>query len=243
MDADPNRAGPAIRWARILTEAIVIVASILFAFAIDAWWDGHRERVRERELLADLLTEFEESRAELEVRVVLARRMASGTERLTGVVSAGAGKTAILVPDSVVLAALGAPTYEPATNALEAALGSGEIALILNREIRSELAAWRRALLDTAEDEAEVRRITSEQVVPLLATAMNVAPYLSRLLDWSFERPVEGLPGQASLRPSTELAGALALRQFYVEFSATDLADLLGILERTVVLLDSELSR
>lgn len=33
-----TRARPGISWSRVLTEMVVIVASILMAFSIDAWW-------------------------------------------------------------------------------------------------------------------------------------------------------------------------------------------------------------
>lgn len=44
---------------RIAIEAVVIVGSILLAFAIDARWDDHQDRQREKEILEGLLTEFE----------------------------------------------------------------------------------------------------------------------------------------------------------------------------------------
>jgi hypothetical protein len=45
-----------IPWARVLVEGVVIVASILLALALDAWW----ERVRERELEAAFLVQLRE---------------------------------------------------------------------------------------------------------------------------------------------------------------------------------------
>jgi hypothetical protein len=32
-----------IQWKRLSVEAVAIVASILFAFAIDAWWDDRQK--------------------------------------------------------------------------------------------------------------------------------------------------------------------------------------------------------
>ena len=48
-----------IPWKRIAVEAAAIVGSILWAFAIDAWWDDHQDRQREMEILEGLLVEFE----------------------------------------------------------------------------------------------------------------------------------------------------------------------------------------
>jgi hypothetical protein len=60
-----------IPWKRISVEAAAIVASILLAFAIDAWWD---HRVEQEDLLEYLLAfeqELIESRKDIEVALVL----------------------------------------------------------------------------------------------------------------------------------------------------------------------------
>jgi hypothetical protein len=230
-----------IPWKRLAAESVAIVASILLAFAIDAWWDGQRDRGREEDLMIDLLADFRSSRGELATRLVLARRMATTNALFTEQVDSHRGPGPLAVPDSLVLGVLGGPTYEPSMNALDAAVASGEVVLLTNPRIREELATWRRALVDTAEDEQEVRRLTNQQVIPLLARSLRVAPYMRNVLAWSFGQPVEGLPGEATLTPSPELAGALALRQFFVEFSAADLEGLLGSLDRVEGLLEAEL--
>lgn len=43
-----------ISWARLVLEGMVIVVSILPAFAVDAWWDGTSERRRIQEQQAQL---------------------------------------------------------------------------------------------------------------------------------------------------------------------------------------------
>ena len=47
-----------IPWNRLAVEAFVIVASILLAFAIDAWWTRYQESIEEQELLTGLRAEF-----------------------------------------------------------------------------------------------------------------------------------------------------------------------------------------
>ncbi len=47
-----------IPWGRIAVEGIVIVASILLAFGIEAWWDGSQALDRERSYLMSLRQEF-----------------------------------------------------------------------------------------------------------------------------------------------------------------------------------------
>jgi len=240
------------QWWRLLAQSAAVVLSILLAFSIDAWWDEHREARREQVLLAGLMEDFLSSRPDLESRLALARRMAQGTSRFLYLVTEGEPGETLVVPDPLVLATLGGPTYEPATNTLDAAVASGEIELLSDQALRSELATWRRTLSDTREDELEVRRITNEQLVPLLARSLDVGPYFDKVLAWSGGDPYgagrliesgsgEALPGSASVVVSTELAGALALRKFYVEFAAADLEELLNSLDRSVDLLRRQL--
>jgi hypothetical protein len=51
----------AIPWKRITAEAAVIVASILLAFAIDAWWDDLQQQKRQQVILASLDAAFAEN--------------------------------------------------------------------------------------------------------------------------------------------------------------------------------------
>jgi uncharacterized membrane protein YqjE len=53
---------------RILVEGLVIVASILLAFGIDAAWDVRQERRTEDQLLRTLLAEIDVNREELDHR-------------------------------------------------------------------------------------------------------------------------------------------------------------------------------
>jgi hypothetical protein len=50
-------------WSRLIAESLAIIASILVAFAIDAWWQDRQERKDERQYVSSLRQEFS---AELE---------------------------------------------------------------------------------------------------------------------------------------------------------------------------------
>ena len=250
-----ERLSTGIQWRRLLAQSLAVILSILLAFSIDAWWDSRQEVQRERELMIGLLADFRSSRPGLEARLVLARRMAAGTAGFLDLAGAYEDPTALTVPDSLVLSVLGGPTYEPTTNTLDAAVASGEIERLTSDELRAKLADWRRMLSDTREDELEVRRITNEQLAPLLARSLDLRTYFDRVLPWSGGDPhgAGRLIGQgtaaeadasaaAPVTITTELIGALALRKFYVDFAAADLEDLLASLDSTVELLERQLA-
>ena len=45
-----------------LVEMVVVVASILIAFGLDAWWDGRKERSEETTILLALESELPEGK-------------------------------------------------------------------------------------------------------------------------------------------------------------------------------------
>ena len=233
-----ERAG-AVPWRRVLVESVAVVLSILLAFGIDAAWGEMGERRRETVLLRGLLAEFEAIRPDLLQRGNGARRMVTNTRLLRDLVGEGAGHGLLQVPDSLILASLGGPTFQPATNTLEAALASGDIDLIRQAEIREHLAQWRVTLLDTFESEKEVRAIAIEQIEPSLARELALGPYFDAVLLWDQEEVAPS--GHARITPSLELSGALATRVFYQQFAEDGLAKLLLTLNELVGLLNEEL--
>jgi len=54
---------------RLIVEGVVIVLSILLAFAIDAWWSERQERIEEAEILLGLKQEFTDTRIVLEQQI------------------------------------------------------------------------------------------------------------------------------------------------------------------------------
>jgi hypothetical protein len=67
-----------IPWNRFAIEAIVIVGSILLAFAIDAWWDERQSEAREQDLLFRLETGFINHISQADSAIVLASRSLQG---------------------------------------------------------------------------------------------------------------------------------------------------------------------
>ena len=56
-------------WSRLSLEGLVIVVSILLAFALDAAWDDRQERIRRDEYLHVLEDEFRSAAEEMEEQI------------------------------------------------------------------------------------------------------------------------------------------------------------------------------
>jgi hypothetical protein len=55
-----------IQWSRVLVEGVVIVGSILLAFAIDAWWGALQEATAELDYVERIRADLVETRANIE---------------------------------------------------------------------------------------------------------------------------------------------------------------------------------
>ena len=70
------------RWAGALGQGVLIVASILLAFGIEAWWDDRQEQQHRAALLDDLAVELRQNRDALSSALALQRTRADRIEEL-----------------------------------------------------------------------------------------------------------------------------------------------------------------
>ena len=102
-----------IPWMRISVEATAIVASILLAFAIDAWWQNRQDRIDEQEILAGLRSEFIANLDILTRHLAYTRRDIQTLESIVTLIESGQSNNA----NSIVLETLDEMTT-PATTDL-----------------------------------------------------------------------------------------------------------------------------
>jgi hypothetical protein len=132
-----------IPWKRISVEAAAIVASILLAFAIDAWWDENVEDKREREILLALLDDLETSKSTImQWRNFHVAVQASNTKLL----NFSLADNPVLTEDEIdlLLSNLGWFDIRPhfTTGALNSLIFGGELAVIEDDKLRQMLADW-----------------------------------------------------------------------------------------------------
>jgi hypothetical protein len=142
---------------RLVVESLFITASILLAFALDAWWDRRGDRLDERELLIALQSEFDDVRRELErAQAVHVVREAANSELL----KVTADGSTLPAPDSLwklLTAAHRGTTINLASGVLGSAIDAGTIALVRDANLRTKLAAWPSRVEDHAMTESGLR--------------------------------------------------------------------------------------
>ena len=131
-----------IPWRRIGVEAATIVASILLAFAIDAWWDERVDQSRNQEQLRALAIEFGEVELHLkhyETQLLKLRQAVSDLLSHIG------PQTQVQTVDSLYALmdlSFRASKMELPTASLQALLVSGELSAVSDDKLNALLASW-----------------------------------------------------------------------------------------------------
>jgi len=164
-----QRPHPTIRhWGFLLTEMVLIVASILFAFALDSWWDERKERVEETEILHGLKEEFLLNRSMLERRIATHSSDLLAIEELLAAAMRGHWESTEIEVDQALAALIAPPTTDLGNGVLDALIGAGRIELLTNRRLRVRLAAWEGVFEEVRDDEIMSRGFVLDVIIPYL---------------------------------------------------------------------------
>jgi hypothetical protein len=148
--AEETKASP-----RLALEVLVIIFSILVAFAVDAWWDQRQEDREEVLVLRSVLDEARANQLRLDDRRLWQHEVLSAIDALLEVASA---PTATATPDSIdhLLADAsfwGSSAWE--TAAVDAVVAGGGLARVSDPMLRQALTGWQRQLELVTQNERE----------------------------------------------------------------------------------------
>jgi len=164
-------------WRRLVIEGPAIVGSILFALALDAWWTDRSERLEEREALVALAQDFAAASDALEYQLLVrdsALVAANAILRMTG------PEASDLLMDSLaqmIPRVLRLGTFNPPLGTLDALLGSGDLRLITNSNLRAALASFPSALEGQRETEAFAGTTVFGMLLPYLNRHVPLQEY------------------------------------------------------------------
>ncbi len=144
-----------IKGLQLLAEGLLIVFSILLAFAIESWWAERKERIEEEKLLVNLQIDFTKNKRLLENSIDRFTMTIENSQLIMDFIRPGEIPTEEILADSILFKHLLWHTYDPVIGTLNSAIASGHISLIENERLRTELAEWE----DLVEDMKESERI------------------------------------------------------------------------------------
>jgi hypothetical protein len=215
-----------VSWPRVLSEAAVIVASILLALAADAWWDTRQASQLESDALSALADEVLANQAALRAD---RETIEADLERLGQFLRSDPATLAAVQPDSVAVwaRALSLPTtFDPRSSAASV-VSQFTTASREGMVVRQVLSEWLTRVAD-ADEEKQGLRARNEELQERLA------PYAARA-----QQGTSGLGSRiVALGPSVlaELRSDSALVVEVVRKSATQEIYLRNLVALTSVL-------
>lgn len=158
-----------IKWTKLLAESVAIVASILLAFAIDAWWDERKERRYEQDALLGLKAEYGEHYKDISWQIDFHLQLLKGITTLLQACSVGSYEEAEVSIDNAVWASLVPVTTDLGSSVRDSLINSGRIEIVSNIELRKRLADWDRYLDELTDGQLASVEVVREQLLPYYA--------------------------------------------------------------------------
>ena len=153
----------------LVVEGIVIVASILLAFGIDAWWDDRRAVLDEREHIAQLTFDFRANATRLaDIRSIHEAALDASYEILARAGVGGVSRSSATTAELVILS-IRSWTYDPVLGGINSLIQSGDLGLLRNDSLRLAVAAWPDIARDLSDDERLEQRALFDRIGPYLA--------------------------------------------------------------------------
>ncbi len=226
-----------VPWKRISIEAAAIVGSILFAFAIDAWWAEKKERDVEHEALQALRSDFTASRDSL---AGLLQYLAKTRADVARFHSATPSEIAEISPDEIqgIVTSLVLPdTFDPVTATLDALTTDGRLGLISEPQLLRHLSNWQRALSDL---EANSLGLRAEAMRVRRAMELHGGPFVSSRKSLDDVEILQMADGEIllAMRQDADFMGKARSHQYALSGYIFELQKLTEILDSTSELLD-----
>lgn len=212
-------------WKKRLSEGIVIVLSILAAFAIDAWWDSIQQQNRARAEVASLKSEFELADRELARASAELATALEATQQL----ARRAGPNAVLMPaDSfgvLFTHCLTINAVELPSGALGNVLSSGDLPILRNLELQRNLASWPSIanLMSVKFRDLVVDR--NQNVLPVVNRFIALSPMLSAGFPLAWADTNHFAFDSGELLGSREFENLMAERWIGIQIAAYTVAD------------------
>jgi hypothetical protein len=157
-----------IQWRRIAVESVAIVISILFAFAIDAWWEERQERVEEAEILVGLEQEFRETQALIEDKLRQYGLMKTAVAELLVAFERNAWKYEAMSIDAAFQWLISPTSIEFGGGVLDAVVSAGRLEIISDKILRAKLAGWQAVMDEVRDDEVGNADLILNQIIPYI---------------------------------------------------------------------------
>jgi hypothetical protein len=160
--------------SQYVPEGILIIVSILIAFAIDAWWEDRQDRAEEARILTALRAEFQENADRLPRYIGIRETDAELAGLLVQEIQEVGVGAKILVTAEQLMAFTVHGSFDAVRGAFDAMLQSGDLRYIENKELRERLVRWPSLIADAVENDYFLRTIAGPRAFSYLANRVDL---------------------------------------------------------------------
>jgi hypothetical protein len=159
----------------LILESTLIVASILLAFWIDAWWENRQKRIEEGHILEALRAEFQENANLLPFFIRNhGFNLDSAEALITELRNVEDGSRAsVRDADALVITVNG--TFDPISGSYDSMIQSGTLRYVENSTVREKLANWPALVEDAIENQNQLRTIWGPRLNTILFRQVDMA--------------------------------------------------------------------
>ena len=183
---------------------VLIVTSILIAFALDASWDAWRRTSDARLNRRALREEFATNRNTVDRAIQRHTNIQSRLETLLGTLASTKHGGFVNVPDSLLSAIFEWRTQDWVTGTLQSFIESDGLHQVSDPEVRAGIAGWPARLADVNEDQELVRDYVNNVLLASMAQRFPIAHLVE---PWP-----KNLTGTTQIRLDSELHALIAAR-------------------------------
>ena len=140
-----------IPWKRLAVEAVAIVASILLAFSIDAWWDDLQQGKQTRTVLTDLEAVFAENVRLIDENIEIVIRFQGILKHFITVEPDGAAQISPALRFDTLQSIWRPVTTPNNNNIIIATFDSTDVDLSEHRLLQDAIAEWRSEVIELDE--------------------------------------------------------------------------------------------
>jgi hypothetical protein len=234
--------------SRLLAEGVVVVASILIAFALDAWWDDRQLEAEMTEDLAIVEYELAENLRLVNLTIEIMERVAAAGDEIVGMLKRQSTDTIVEIEGSTLFWGIFAsPTLDPSLGGIDAWIAAGRLAGIDSLELRRNLASIRGKVSDVTEEQIVARDMLIGEIYPLIRNEIGDIDAVKQLFASGYGArygsSVQETPevGTISVPNSGALQFSLQARTLWYRASLQEMQDFRKDLEAIQSLLREEM--
>ncbi len=230
-------------------EGTVVVASILIAFALDAWWTDRQIEQETAEDLAIVQFELAENIRLVQVTIDIMSEVVAANDALIAKLMAQPDSTMVEIEDTTLFWGLFSnPTFDPSLGGTDAWIAAGRLGGLASPALRQRLASVRGKVEDVVEEQRIAREIAVHEIYPLIKDEIGDIEIVQKLFsDGLHARQKTAIQevlgsGTISVPNSNALRFLLRARMVWYEASIYETRDFQTELVEIQLLLQQEMN-